>query len=70
MPVPLQPNDRWLMVFVTDTFGARPFVIKIIFSEYPLTFLLELLSSIRYVTIYMVRSVAWMRSIWRMPKPI
>lgn len=31
---------------------------------------LEFLSSIRYMTIYMVRSVTWMRSIWRTPKPI
>lgn len=32
--------------------------------------LLEFLSTKRYMTIYIVRSVTWMRSIWRMPKLI
>lgn len=32
--------------------------------------LLEFSSLMRYMTIYMVRSVAWVRSIWRTPRPI
>jgi len=31
---------------------------------------LELSGQLRYMTIYMVRSVTWMRSIWQVPRPI
>lgn len=32
--------------------------------------LLEFLSQTRYMTIYMINSVAWTRSIWQVPKPV